>query len=667
MSYVTKLGAYGLAGVAAFAVALAVLLSASSTPTAQAAEIPVTSGTATVQPGDTAVMTQDGRIVRFTIDGENSTSTGSFASGGGQTIACSDDGSCDTGVTDDDPPVDVEDSIQVKLDVDSDSADGFIIVKYAVVIDALGAVGDAANAGTIVITVTTQPKPDTLTAKPDSTSVAASDDAGNTDETTITATVKNDQDPSEGVEGETLTFITTLGLLDCDGAGNDAPSQVCQADTEEDDNSTDVNELGTATVMLIGGGRAGTATITVTHGSVDPASVEVTFYGDAGDLTAAAEQDSVHIGGKVFVVLTVTDDAGNAVKGQTPIVTTGDKGIVGPTDDSNEVKTSALANKLSKGKVAIPACEAHEGTEADPSTETEAVAGSSGTNDDGQCVVEVSAPADDADTSDDEAATRGVNTLNFELGTGADKLTASVEIEVAGVPATIATDPADGSYVGHLSETTITITVTDDEEVLAGATNVRVRKLEGGGLVEGDATDAITEAKPNGGTLTKNGVATVTFTAPSRDGVVTLVIDAGKGTGSIRTALTLNIGTEPEPVEPEVVEPVEPEVVEPVEPEVVEPVVEPEPVVEVVTPPGIVGFNPSAGQSGVVTFTDLTSIDDALGLIGCGDQTGATVSLTLMDGSSAIYAVGAPAFANRGFTDNVEFPIALTGAYVSCP
>ncbi len=91
-----------------------------------------------------------------------------------------------------------------------------------------------------------------------------------------------------------------------------------------------------------------------------------------------------------------------------------------------------------------------------------------------------------------------------------------------------------------------------------------------------------------------------------------------------------------------------------------------EPVVE--TPvASIVGFNPSAGQSGVVTFTDLSSIDDALGLIGCGDQTGASVSLTLMDGSSVIYAVGAPAFANSGFTDNVVFPIALTGAYVSCP
>ena len=96
----------------------------------------------------------------------------------------------------------------------------------------------------------------------------------------------------------------------------------------------------------------------------------------------------------------------------------------------------------------------------------------------------------------------------------------------------------------------------------------------------------------------------------------------------------------------------------------VEPV---EPVEPAAPDAAIVGFNPSAGQSGVVTFTNLSSIDDALGLIGCGDQTGASVSLTLMDGTSVIYAVGAPAFANKGFTDNVEFPIALTGAYVSCP
>ena len=36
MQYVMKLGAYGLAGVAAFAVALALLVSVSSTPTAEA-------------------------------------------------------------------------------------------------------------------------------------------------------------------------------------------------------------------------------------------------------------------------------------------------------------------------------------------------------------------------------------------------------------------------------------------------------------------------------------------------------------------------------------------------------------------------------------------------------------------------------------------------------
>ena len=53
---------------------------------------------------------------------------------------------------------------------------------------------------TVVITVKTQPKPATLTAKAASTSVACFGLGHDTDETTITATVKNDQDPSVGVE-----------------------------------------------------------------------------------------------------------------------------------------------------------------------------------------------------------------------------------------------------------------------------------------------------------------------------------------------------------------------------------------------------------------------------------------------------------------------------------
>ena len=146
----------------------------------------------------------------------------------------------------------------------------------------------------------------------------------------------------------------------------------------------------------------------------------------------------------------------------------------------------------------------------------------------------------------------------------------------------------------------------------------------------------------------------ITFTVNDHTANETVAWSVG---GASEVTLTYDMGGTETPVEPVVETPV---VETPVAETPVEPVVE--------TPvASIVGFNPSAGQSSVVTFTDLSSIDDALGLIGCGDQTGASVSLTLMDGSSVIYAVGAPAFANSGFTDNVVFPIALTGAYVSCP
>ena len=118
----------------------------------------------------------------------------------------------------------------------------------------------------------------------------------------------------------------------------------------------------------------------------------------------------------------------------------------------------------------------------------------------------------------DEAATRGINTLNFALA----KLTASVEIEVAGAPSSIATDPADGSYVEPLSETRSRSPPSTTRTSSWARPNVRVIKLEGGGLVEGKATEGT-------GTQTKNGATFVSYTAPSREGTVTFVIDAGKG------------------------------------------------------------------------------------------------------------------------------------------
>ena len=540
MSYVTKMGAYGLAVAAAFAVALAVLLSVSSNSTVEAADVPSTEfgsdNTASAQPGDSVFIPGGtGTLVQFSI-AEISTSSGSFDAGDGQSIGCADAtngaaSGCDTlrGVVGQDDGQNIE----VKLNIDADSQDGFMVINRT-------PITGVATLEALVINVATQPKPATLTATADSTTVAATDpvttDSDRPDLTTITATVKNDQDPSVGVEGETLTFITTLGLLDCDGPNGSSPSQVCQAVTVADDeDDANGSELGTATVDLIGGGREGNAVITITHGTLDPATVEVTFYGAAKNLNAAAEQGSVHQGGTVAVILTVTDAAGSPVKGESPTGAAKDD-IVGPDDDSNAVTVAYGVNQEKDGKVVIPACAAHTARDVDANADLPTASlGSTGTNDDGQCIVMVTAPADlDATTSVDETATRGINTLNFALG---DKISAEVEIEVAGAAASIESDAPES--VAELSDTKITVTVRDDEGVLVGETDINVIKVAGAGLAEGPATKDMAQ--------TKNGSATFTYAAGLEDDVVFRVI-AGSGDNAVRDTIRLQVG---EPVEDE--------------------------------------------------------------------------------------------------------------------
>ena len=143
------MGAYGLTVAAAFAVALAVLLSVSTTVEA-------------VEPGKSAsvkadVTTPDGGtgVVRFEIDAL-STSTGSFDFNGGQTLVCNNGGKCDTGKSDGD---DIEESVTVKLNIDADSADGFILLKVTDVLAASPTVTYQS------VDVTTLPQPASLTAK----------------------------------------------------------------------------------------------------------------------------------------------------------------------------------------------------------------------------------------------------------------------------------------------------------------------------------------------------------------------------------------------------------------------------------------------------------------------------------------------------------------------
>ena len=357
-----------------------------------------------------------------------------------------------------------------------------------------------------------------------------------------------------------LTFVTTLGVMDCPAStapagGTDitaaANVQWCQVWTSSSNSAGETAANGNAVISLKAGGREGTATVTISHGTLDPTSVDVTFFGTAKNMTAEADQGSVEVGGSVFVVLTVTDGVGNPVKNVQP-QPAGTDPIEGPTDDANEVTTSQAAddgdaatspynvNKDVDGDGTIdtgdiPACGPVTAVAADPNDDTVIpMFASTGTNNSGQCVVEVNATPDDTTTTTNEASARGVHTLNFELG----DVEASVEITVAGAAATIESDAPE--YVEPLSDTTITVAVRDDEGVLVGETAINVIKVAGDGLAEGKATEA--------GAMTTNGSATFSYAAGLAGDVVFRVI-AGTGSGAVRDIITLTVG-EPEPEEP---------------------------------------------------------------------------------------------------------------------
>ena len=651
LSYVTKMGAYGLAVAAAFAVALAVLLSVSTTSTAEAQT--ATASGADVKPGATVLVsvTEASGPVRFEID-SLSTSSASFTSSDEPSIVCNDNGSCDVKLDADDneatDPVDVDATVTVSLKVDSDSADGFIIVKTT----------DLLNTPTPTVAyqsfnVKRGQVAGSISAKASTTTITA---AG-TDDATITVTVKDDSDDTVGIEGVKVSVTTTNGVIagdtnnDGDVNATDTCVQACTLTTQEAgdgaDQQADTDDdvaVGTLTFTLKGSGRAGSATVVVRAGDDLTDSVEITLAGAAKNLEAAAEQASVEIGGSVLVVLSVTDSGDNPVKGAKPIETAKD-GIVGPDEDARTVKVAYNVAKDVTGTANdIPACGDKAAVDADSDAEPaidaqDAVPG--GTNAAGKCVVQVSAPPEDDDTPGDQAATRGVNTLSFRLSDAADADTASVAIEVAGTPSSLTTDASE--YVEPLSETTITVTVFDDEDVRVGVTAINVRKLEGGGIVEGAATEA--EAK------TSNGQAKFDFIAPSTEGTVTFVIDAGSGTKAIRQTVSLKVGTAMEdvPVDPET--PVVPDVETPVVPDVETPVME----------------DATLTGSGSIRFFSGGSVDDLSAAATAACPGGAIVWVQADDGTwPAPLSTTAPAFANAPFTaafpDGFDGP---TGVWVS--
>ena len=533
-----------LAALAAVVAAVA-LMGAVFTQSADAADIPVDDATnaATAAPGDTVQLTVTAELAQATI---TSTADGVIASftNGGQSIACADGLSCDKDATDDG-------SVRVDLTVDKDSSEGHILVE-------MKRLGIAApSTVTKVITVSKVSLVGSLDIKAVSRTIAANDDdttvatvaSPDPNGTPITVNVKNAAATPAGMNDQSVTLITSLGSLSCDGS---TFAQACSVTTANSSSTPGVDdgEAGWATVLLIGAGVEGVATVTATLSGLTDTET-VTMFGAAKNLTAEPDQNSVEIGGSVYVVLTVTDDAGNPVSGQviSPITTGATKEVVGPEGVDNPVLVvterdtavradftdDAIGVGYSKDKpaagsaAAIPACgEDNSDTDGETSGSQELFA-TEGTNDKGQCVVYVTAPADDAATTTvDETATRGAHTLNFEVAATPAPLKASAVITVSGAPDHITSDAP--ARIDPSQEVAITVTVLDDANERVGKVSIEAHKVSGSGLIIDEIAGE-----------TNDGQAKFTYLASSTPGVVEFLVRTKAADGSVTAKLAIHV------------------------------------------------------------------------------------------------------------------------------
>ena len=606
MSYVRKMGASALVVAAAFAVAFAVLVSSTSNDTAEAAtvQLPAADGSVQAAPGDTVQIVVAGALAQLSITGTADGVGASFAANNGQSISCGDNAACDT---DDSDAVaagrqNVADSVRVSLKIDDDAGEGHILVS----VEGVGLASGNTARVTKVINVSKATLVGSLAIKTDASSDKTINATGGI--SNLTVTVKNASTPAGLLTGQEVQVITTHGTVGCAAAADSATAgttQACSATTTAD---------GIVDVLLTGGGVEGVATVTATLGT-RKATATVTLFGSAKNLTAEPQQGSIEIGGFTYIVLTVTDGAGNPRSGQV-IAPVSSKEVVGPSDDAEKVvtetvtaatTTSAEGVGYSKDFIHatdatknIPACgDDNTGSLASPEEE---VFDNDGTNADGKCVVHVSAPKKGEDGAT-KNATRGVHTLNFAIGT----LKASATIEVAGAPSSITTDAP--SMVDPGSVTEVTVSVWDDEDVLVGITTVKVRKVDGGGLIEDQGAD--------GSEKTSNGQSKFTFIAPSSIGSSEILITAGK----ISERVTIQIGEAP-----------------------VEPEPEPEPphVPALDRTPASTGYTLVVFNGGTVAELDAVLADV------CGSSAAAYATNL---GSYVSYLVGAPSVVNRAFND----------------
>ena len=574
MSTVTKLGAYGLAVAAAFAVAFAVLVTAprssvdaqTATDNVPAPDVvieaytedgggaddnddandvaafgrPAYGADARDKRGGESVIIQvtdlgpnDGdadppeagsvaTLFRFNVD-SSSTASGVFKSGGNTSLTCADGRTCDLDSDADD--------IIVQFDIADDAANSTDLVINVTNVDdnknvrVVFSVNAALSASKLTVELTSRPNNGlTRPAQGDIGDL----DAKRATEAEFTVDLLDNQPTPERFEGQTLTVTTTRGLIRSSGFAtpNCPEAGVSRCVVKFDDAGGWVSVRGT--------GTPGPATVTFEAGGFT-VTKEITFYGDAKKITAEAEQGSVEVGGTVFIVVTVTDGAGNGLPGERPAAGTGKDAVKGPSD--NAIRVTAVNNVAKdlndNGDVEdtgdIPAC-------------------TNGTDGKGKCVIQVEAPNPTGTAND---ATRGAHTVtvvstNSKIAAADRKQT--VVIRVAGAVDSVSTDAPERVDSG--STTSIVVTVVDDEGVRAGAQTVEVTQIAGSGVTR------------NGGpAVTKDGQHTFTYRAASGTGAAEFDIQvrANKMDGTASTsgkslaslALTIAVGPEPTPPAPE--------------------------------------------------------------------------------------------------------------------
>ena len=499
----------------------------------------------------------------------SSTATGSFvsrsATAEGQSLLCKQGSAgCDTPETDSDGnAADVNSTVTAALRVAATSRTGLLVVKQTVL---------EANTATIdVIEVAGVTTPSQIKISANRTSISSTEVAAAgvipSGANVVTLTIEVLNSKREGLPNQTVTVQTTNGLLNniesTDGVLNDAGdafvvapvaagSAAPNADKCSDSLGCRVTtrataaavgtagtlavtdrpavDVGTAQLMLSGGGRSGVATVTVSQGNLRD-SVEIVLHAGAKNISVDSDESSIQSGGSTFLVATVTDVNDQPVAGATVSVAGAPNAPSGPEDDSVPVSYDDTVTRPNPpSPVPIPAC-------------------STGTDAKGKCAVKVYAVRTDVDPdgaagslSAAKATTdRGTHTVTLTTAIAGGMAKDSASFEVSGAPAAIATDAP--ARVDALSSTKITVTVTDDAGELAGAAAIRVDQIEGDGKI----TDGPTE---DGSTMTRDGQRSFTYLAPLTPGEAVFLVRIGVAPGPV-IDMTVTIAVGPESVEAE--------------------------------------------------------------------------------------------------------------------